>query len=119
MLLEAIQKLRTEMEQSPNNPYVHVVGDYLLKHLNETPQDAEKILNPDKSITKSLDEMRNVAAKKKVGNCAVLTDQEGFDIVLKYFGINGKPVPKTDNESVLAAPIKQSPSFEIKLEDLL
>ena len=35
--------------------------------------------------------MRKEAQKKKVGNCAVLTDAEGFAIVLKYCGIDAAP----------------------------
>lgn len=118
MLANAIRKINDEMKQG-NNPYVQVVGTFLLQHLDKNPHDAEKILNPNKSIVKSLNEMRKVAEKKKVGNCAVLTDREGFDIVLKYFDIKGEPVSMTDNTPTPADSIKQTPNFDIRLEDLL
>ncbi|WP_284641210.1 hypothetical protein [Paenibacillus silviterrae] len=86
MLNKAVEKLNTEIEKE-NKPYVTAIGNFLLQHLQSKPHDAEKILSQDKSIVKSLDAMRAVAEKNKVGNCAVLTDQEGFAIVLNYFGI--------------------------------
>lgn len=118
MLADAIRKLTDEMKPG-NNPYIQVIGTLLMQHLDKNPQDAEKILNPNKTIIKSLDEMRKVAVKKKVGNCAVLTDKEGFNIVLKYFDIKGEPVSMTDNTPTPADSIKQTPNFDIRLEDLL
>lgn len=111
MLDKALSKLNAEMEEKKDNPYVQVVGKFLVNYLDMNPEAAEKILAGDKTIAKSLDEMRKVAEKKKVGNCAVLTDQEGFEVVLKYFGIKDK-VPGTE-------PVKSKPDFDVKLEDLL
>jgi len=119
----AIEKIRAEMDANKNNAYVQVVGEFLLQHLAANPQDAEKILNPDKTILKSLEEMRKVAEKKKVGNCAVLTDQEGFEVVLKYFGIDAKPQvfvtehPQTNIE--YSKTITNDIGFDVRLEDLL
>ncbi|QRG66948.1 Cas9 inhibitor AcrIIA9 family protein [Brevibacillus choshinensis] len=84
MLTDAISKLKTEITES-KNPYVQLVGQFLLQHLEQNPDDAACILKTDKSIMKSLDAMRKVAEKKKVGNMAVLSDDEGFAIVLNYF----------------------------------
>ncbi|GAB6172016.1 hypothetical protein JCM15765_14940 [Paradesulfitobacterium aromaticivorans] len=119
MLENAISKLKTEMDSNKSNTYVQVVGGFLLQHINCHPQDAEKIMVTEKTIGKSLDEMRKVAEKKKSGNCAVLTDEEGFEVVLKYFGIKGKPASMTDIAPAPAEPTKQTPSFDIRLEDLL
>jgi hypothetical protein len=114
---EAIAKISVEI-QKEKNPYVQAVGGFLLQHLDKNPQDAEKILVQDKTILKSLDAMKKEAEKKKVGNCAVLTDAEGFAVVLKYFGIDGQvvlpeapvPVPTTS---------KTSSDFDVKLDDFL
>jgi hypothetical protein len=89
MLNKAIEKLRTEIDSNKSNPYIQVVGEFLLQDLQANPNNAEKILQEGKTIGKSLNEMKKVAEKKKVGNCAVLTDQEGFATVLKYFEIEG------------------------------
>lgn len=123
MQTAAITKLNGEITNSNNNPYIQVVGQFLIGHLDKNPQDAEKILTADKTIGKSLEVMQSEASKKKVGNCAVLTDQEGFGIVLKYFGIDGMPA------AAAPAPIPTAPAvvtsvssgskFDVKLDDFL
>ena len=111
MLNNAITKIEDEMSKNKNNGYIQAVGGFLLGRLKTNQADAEKILADDKTIAKSLDKMRDEAKKKQVGNCAVLTDEEGFAVVLKYFGIDA------------AVPVKAKPaassSFDINLEDLL
>lgn len=84
MVTDAISKLKTEITES-KNPYVQLVGQFLLQHVENNPEDAACILKTDKSIMKSLEAMRKVAEKKRVGNMAVLSDDEGFAIVLNYF----------------------------------
>ena len=86
MINKAITKINDEMKKE-NNPYVKLIGEYLLEVIKNNETAAEKILDKDKSIMKSFDEMRKVAEKVKVGNMAMISDEEGFSIVLKYFGI--------------------------------
>lgn len=117
MSTEAVKKIQTEMNANKNNQYVQVVGDFLLKHLEENEKDAEKVLVEDKSILKSLEAMRKDAEKKKVGNVAVLTPAEGFASVLKYYGIGGKPVIPAD--VLTPAPATQNDDFDVKLDDFL
>ncbi|MFB5192774.1 Cas9 inhibitor AcrIIA9 family protein [Alicyclobacillus fastidiosus] len=93
---EAISKVRAELTGNNNNSYVQAVGIFLLQRLEEHPEFAENVLAPGKTILKSLDAMRKVAEKKKVGNCAVLTDAEGFAVILDYF----KTPESTQKESV-------------------
>lgn len=123
MITNAITKLRTEIDQNKNNPYIQVVGEFLINYLNSDPGQAEKILNPDKTIAKSLNEMRKEAEKKKVGNCAVLTDQEGFEIVLKYFDIDTNIIKnvteQAQNVIKPAENVTKDIEFNIKLEDLI
>ena len=123
MLTQAIEKLRSEMTQNNANSYIQVVGGFLVQHLENNPQDAEKILVADKTIGKSLDKMRKAAEKKKVGNCAVLTDQDGFEVVLKYFGIDTKPSAYVTKpvEYVTEKPksVTSSNGFDVNLDDLL
>lgn len=122
MLKEAILKIKTEMDKDDKNPYIQVVGQFLLKYLEEDPDSAEHILAEDKTISKSLDEMRKVAEKNRVGNCAVLTDQQGFEVVLGYFGIKDKKVSKELSKNIKAPENNQEGTtgdFDVKLEDLL
>jgi len=118
----AINKIRAEITANANNGYVNVIGEFLLQHLTVNPQSAEKILAEDKTIIKSLEAMRKEAEKKKVGNCAVLTDAEGFTVVLEYFGFEGAAVT-APKESTLTkpsmAPVSHESDFDVKLDDFL
>lgn len=92
---QAIAKLEAEMKK--NDTYTQVIGKFLTEFLKQRPDVADKLLVVDKSIAGSLQAMRIEAEKRKVGNCAVLTDEEGFAIVLGYFGITGQvPASNTD-----------------------
>jgi hypothetical protein len=123
MLGKAIEKIKSEMSKN-TNPYVQVVGQFLLQHLETTPGAAEKILQEDKTIIKSLDAMKNEAKKKQVGGCAMLTDQEGFEIVLKYFGIDGKVSNKhmanVEGKAVPEVkPAAKDIDFDVSLDDFI
>lgn len=112
----AVEKIRSEMGENANNGYVQVVGGFLLQILEANPESAEKILAEGKTIKGSLDEMQKEARKKQVGNCAVLTDQEGFAVVLKYFGIEEPAAARPVVAPVVARP---SVDFDVRLDDLL
>lgn len=114
VLEDAKKKLQSEMDSSQNNSYVQVVGQFLLDYLQTHPEDSKKILEENKTIAKSLDAMRKEAEKKKVGNCAVLTGQEVFPIILKYFGIDATP----ETPTIITTPTQPSTNLDIDLEDL-
>lgn len=103
MIIEAKAKINQEIEKL-NNPYVKVVGDFLLKQLEVNPSIAERIMANDKTIMKSLEAMRKEAEKKKVGNMAVLTGEEGFKIVADYYGFNVS----------MSAPVKEEKEKVVK-----
>lgn len=118
---QARSKLKAEMDQNKNNSYVQVVGDYLIAHLDKYPQDAAKINADGKTILKSLDEMRKAASKKKTGNCVVLAPQEGFDIVIKYYGIkesSGLPAAPP-RQTAAPKPKSREIDFDVNLDDFL
>lgn len=78
----------------------------------------------EKTIMGSLTEMQKAAGKVKVGNVGVLTDEQGYAIVLKYFGI--KATGSKSTQSVTSVPQKvtegsisvtQEPKTEIKTEN--
>lgn len=126
MYQQAVSKLKSEIEQSKNNPYVQVVGNFLVGHLDQHHEDAEKIMTADKTIGKSLEAMKKEASKNKIGNCAVLTDQEGFTAVLKYFDIkSGRKIAisVTDPTENITKPVttakKSEVDFNISLDDFL
>lgn len=116
MINEARTKINDEMEKE-NNPYVKLIGEYLLEVIKNNETAAEKILDKDKSIMKSLEEMRKAAEKVKVGNMAMISDEEGFSIVLKYFGIE-KSGPKA-SAYIKAADVMPKENKEEAIEDML
>lgn len=128
MIDKAINKLKTEMDKNKDNPYIQVVGEFLIQHLNENPGAAEKLLREGKNIGKSLKEMENIARKKQAKGSCMFTPQEGFEIVLKYFEIEGTidkadifPVVKpvhAPTENVQVKP-KKDIDFDVNLEDFL
>jgi len=117
---KAIQKLKAEMDSNKNNSYIQVVGEFLLQHLQDNPSNAERIIQEGKTIGQSLNEMKKAAEKKKVGNCAVLSDQEGFKVVLEYFGIKGavsSVIPKPIEVIKVNAALDKKPiEFNIELD---
>lgn len=101
MIAKAIEKIETEMKKYEKDRSVQSIGNFLLQQLSENPGNAEKIIDIDKSIVKSMDYMRKevektiVKAKKTGGITCMITDAEGFEIVLKYYGI----VEKKENDN--------------------
>lgn len=97
MLGEAITKLEKEMEDNKSSEYTQYVGKYMVDYLNGYPDYAEKIMKEGKTLKGSLKNMESVARKKKTGNCAMLTPDQGFKAVLEYYGIDEKALPKEEN----------------------
>lgn len=114
---QAIEKLHLEMDQDKNNDYVQVIGAFMIQYLAEYPEDAEKILNPEKTISESLAAMETAAKKKKKGNYAIMTGQEGLSIVLQYYGIE-RTLSISPSFTFSAQP-KPATRFDVRLEDLL
>ncbi len=117
MIDKAIEKIRDEMVSKTNDTYIQVVGDMLLHQLTVNPTAAEKVMANGKTIAGSLSAMRSAAEKKKSGNCAVLTDAEGFAVVLDYFGIKG--AASTDSLVPAVSPMAPALDFDVSLDDLL
>jgi len=86
----ALEKLQKEIE-SKDNPYVKYIGLYLINYIKNNPNHAENILVEDKTILGSLKHMEKEARKKAREGMAILTDVEGFKIVLEYYEIQEAP----------------------------
>ena len=92
MLEKAIEKLQQEMTAS-NEPYVKFIGQYMLDHIKGRPADAAAIMAEGKTIAGSLVVMKDKAKKKATGGCAMFTPDEGFAIIMEYYGLNGTNMP--------------------------
>lgn len=121
MLDQAKAKLQAEMAGAKDNDYVQFVGQYLLNHIESNPKDADKVMVEEKSIIKSLEAMRKAAEKKRKGNVAMLTPQEGFAVVFEYYGIKSPgSVPVAPVVPPIAAKVDSNDGdFDIDLDDLL
>lgn len=118
MIEEAIKKLRDEM-QKEGQEYINVIGEELIKVVNTSEEAAEKIMAQDKNIIGSLKEMGKVARGKAKNGCAVMSDEEGMEIVYKYFGIDLKAAAKEGASTKLKEPerlIEKEPIKEIPKE---
>lgn len=118
---KAIEKLRAEIDKNKKDGFVEVIGEFLIKTVQENPEAAEKILDKDKTISNSINEMSKEARKKSINGHAMLSDQEGFQIVLKYFGINAA-APEVINQAIKEEPKKEESrvaDFNYSLDDFL
>ncbi|ASS66395.1 MULTISPECIES: hypothetical protein [unclassified Paenibacillus] len=112
MLQQAMQKLQAETVANQKNKYIQVIGAFLMKHLESHPEHATGIIEEGKSILGSLDAMKAEAKKQASNGVGVLTDEEGFAIVLQYFGV--KPPEAEPVAAAIASPV-----FKSTLDDLL
>lgn len=120
MINQAKQKLQDEMAANQQNKYVQYVGQYMLKHLEQNPGDANNILVEGKTIKGSLGAMRTEAEKNKVDGVGMLTDVEGFAVVLKYYEAEEAQPLTRPIEMPPTPPIQPEPTgFDVSLEDLL
>lgn len=124
-LVDARSKIQAEVGTG-NHSYTRAIGNFLLQHLEAHQEDASKILAKDKTIAGSQNEMRKEAEKHRSGSCAVLTDEEGFAMVLKYYGIDGAapprpaaPAPPKPDPVPAQRPQKPAVDFDVNLDDLL
>lgn len=87
MLQQALQKLQKEVGEKSKDAYVQNVGSFLIGHVRKHPEHAAFIIADGKTIAGSLAAMKEEARKNQSNGCGVLSDEEGFAIVLKYFGV--------------------------------
>jgi len=122
MLEKAIAKLKTEIDGNKNNPNLKVVGEFLLRQLKSNNAAAEKVVQEDKTIKGSIDKMKETAKTNAVDGCGMLTDEEGFGIVLKYFDIKFTPVTdallpiKVDKDPVAHIAQNKKPDVDFNVE---
>lgn len=127
MLNQAVQKLQDEIKKNKGNPAIMAVGEFLIGHLKQNSQDAKKIMQDKTTITGAMDDMKKHAQKKQKNGYAVIAPEEGFKIVMDYFGISS--AGKTTKSVIKQAPhVPESPesvhktvkaAFGIDLDDLL
>jgi len=81
---EAKEKIKQEIEANKDNRYINYIGTYLLGYLEKHEDFAEHVLK-NKTISESIDAMRAEAKKHQDQGVALISDVEGFQIVVDYF----------------------------------
>lgn len=126
MIDKAIQMITNEMKKD-KNPYIQVVGNYVLSQIEINPNSIRDIASSSKTLKGSLKAMENEAKKKAVNKVAILTDEEGLAIVSKYFGFGATQisVDETIANSNVEYKIEEKKAnkhkieFNVNLDDLL
>jgi len=92
LLEQAIEKIETEIKESKES-YVVMVGKCMIDHIENNPADAVAIMAEGKTIAGSLAFMEEKARKNAAGGYAMFTPDEGFTIIMEYYGLNGTNMP--------------------------
>jgi len=99
---KAIEKINKEIEANKDNRAIKKVGEFILEQMSEV--NAEKILVEGKTIKGSFEAMKTHAKTMAKNGYAVLTDEEGYEQVMKYYEMSKK---------------EETSGLEISLTDIL
>lgn len=113
-----IAKIDAEIEKEKGNRILEIIGEFLINLVTANSDAAEKLLDEKKNLKGAYEAMRNEARKYQKDGCAVLTDDEGFEVVCAYYGLEyhsggGKIVPENVPD------VKAATALDIELDDLL
>lgn len=128
MIEKAKLKIKEEIDKA-KDPYVKVIGKYLLEQIEINKEAAEDICKGNKSISKSLGEVKKVAKARAVGNYAYMEDEEVYALVRKYFKLEAlqhkileleaEEIKEKNNIADKEESNVLYPSFNVSLEDFL
>lgn len=103
-----------------DNGYKQIIGEYLLLQLEANPSAVGQIVKEGKTIKGAMEAIKAEARKRQKDGCAVLTDDEGFAVVLEYFDIPMAQVAKPAAFTpVSTQEVRKSVDFDVSLDDLL
>lgn len=114
----AIAKIDAEIEKEKGNRILEIIGEFLINLVTANSDAAAKLLDEKKNLKGAYEAMRNEARKYQKDGCAVLTDDEGFEVICRYYGLEyhsggGKIVPEKSPY------VKAVTALDIELDDLL
>ena len=87
MINQAIEKIEAEMEEN-KNPYTEIIGNYVIQQIQVNPQVAEAIINEEKTLAGSLEQMRNEALKENIKNNEIPEHKEEVKKINDDFNIS-------------------------------
>ena len=88
--MTGFEKIREEMMKNEADAAMQAIGNHLIGLINGNKEAEACVLAEDKTLKGAFEAIRKAAKAKAVNGEACLTDEEGFAIVRKYFGIEAK-----------------------------
>lgn len=85
MVEKAYQKMEKEAEEMKMRRDIVYIMEYLRERIHKNPPLAEKVLDEKKTLKGAYDSM---AAEARRRNEPCISDQEGFEIIEKYYGMD-------------------------------
>lgn len=85
-LEDAIKKINNEVQKNHSNTYLVMVGEHIIDCIT-TEEAAEKVLQQGKNLQGCLSHIQTEAAKKKVGQVAVIQSDIVYGWAREYFGL--------------------------------
>lgn len=93
MIQEAINKLRSEIDQT-TNPMEKMLGQQIIDNITST-EKAQKILLDGKTLSGCKKTFDDYASKHKDENRSVIGPKDAEDLIFKYYGFeeNAETIP--------------------------
>lgn len=85
MIEKAYQKMEKEAEEMKMRRDIVYIMEHLREKIHHNPALAEKVLDKKKTLKGAYDAM---AAEARRMNTPCISDQEGFEIIEKYYGMD-------------------------------
>ena len=82
----AVEKINTEMQKRPDDPYTEIIGHYIIDRCGLDADCERRAAAEKKTLEGAMGAVKEAAKKKVVNGCAVLTPNTVFAEVDKYFG---------------------------------
>lgn len=123
MLADAIQRIQNEIDSEKDNPNIRVIGEFMIEYIKRYPSAAAVVCTDGKFLSGAYKALEDYARKKpRHGNSVAIAPDEGFEQVLKYFGIEHDPQKGAVIQSRFlsgAEPPAAETEFSLDLADLL
>lgn len=108
---KAIDLLDSEAEKG--GAYEKIISQHLIECIT-SDEDAEFVMQKDKSLKKCLESIKSKARKQAVNNCAVIEDSEVFSWAREYYGF-----PERDDKPLLTVVKPEPDDLDVDLFDLI
>lgn len=126
MLEKAISKIKEEIEKT-KDINTKAIGKYLLTQIETNEEAIKNIYDGKKTLKECSKKVVEVARKKAINGCAILSDEEVYKIVRDYFEIKviQNKILQVEVEEIKEdhgienKPNSSKESFNVSLEDFL